>query len=275
MARSRNIKPGFFKNEELVELPFEDRLLFAGLWTLADCRGVLEDRPKRIKMEIFPADNVDVGECLARLSERGLVVRYDADGTAAIFLPGFARNQNPHQNEKPSGILLPDECAQVTDSIGAQDEYGAGTRVAPEQHQSNRADSLFTDSLSTDPLTPDTPEPQASPAGEYTPAFNQFWGAYPNRKGKAQAFKAWRKLSLPDRDAALRDVPERLRRDREWIKDGGQYIPHASTYLNQRRWDDDIQEQSRETHQRDTPAKLTPAQRVEAAYRERFRAQSG
>jgi len=39
MARSRNIKPGFFKNDHLVELPFEYRLLFAGLWTLADREG--------------------------------------------------------------------------------------------------------------------------------------------------------------------------------------------------------------------------------------------
>ena len=34
MARSRNIKPGFFSNDELVELPFEARLLFIGLWTI-------------------------------------------------------------------------------------------------------------------------------------------------------------------------------------------------------------------------------------------------
>ena len=60
MARARNIKPSFFTNEDLVELPFEDRLLFIGLWTLADREGRLEDRPKRIKMAVFPADNVDV-----------------------------------------------------------------------------------------------------------------------------------------------------------------------------------------------------------------------
>ena len=55
MARARNIKPAFFKNETLVELPVETRLLFIGLWTLADREGRLEDRPKRIKMEIYPA----------------------------------------------------------------------------------------------------------------------------------------------------------------------------------------------------------------------------
>lgn len=108
MPRARNLKPGFFKNEELVELPFEDRLLFAGLWTLADCRGVLENRPKRIKMEIFPADNVDVAACLDRLEAHGLIQTYERDGIKAIFLPKFLIHQNPHHREKPSDVPGPE-----------------------------------------------------------------------------------------------------------------------------------------------------------------------
>ena len=77
MARARNIKPAFFMNEDLVELPFQDRLLFIGLWTLADREGRLEDRPKRIKMEIFPAGDVSVDESLTRLASTGMLVRYD------------------------------------------------------------------------------------------------------------------------------------------------------------------------------------------------------
>jgi len=42
--RSRNIKPGFFKNEIIAEMPTETRLLFIGLWLLADREGRLEDR---------------------------------------------------------------------------------------------------------------------------------------------------------------------------------------------------------------------------------------
>jgi len=34
MARARNIKPGLFTNEVLVDLPAFDRLLFIGLWCL-------------------------------------------------------------------------------------------------------------------------------------------------------------------------------------------------------------------------------------------------
>ena len=68
MARARNIKPAFFRNAELVELSFEARLFFIGLWTAADRDGRLEDRPKQIKMEIFPADSVDCDALLSDLA---------------------------------------------------------------------------------------------------------------------------------------------------------------------------------------------------------------
>ena len=47
MARSRNIKPAFFENELLGELPPLDRLSFIAMWTIADFKGCFEYRPKR------------------------------------------------------------------------------------------------------------------------------------------------------------------------------------------------------------------------------------
>jgi hypothetical protein len=64
MARTRYIKPGFFQNDKLAELGPWHRLLFAGLWTLADSAGRMEDRPKRIKGQLFPFDDVDVDAML-------------------------------------------------------------------------------------------------------------------------------------------------------------------------------------------------------------------
>lgn len=107
MARARNIKPAFFKNADLVETSFETRLLFAGLWTLADREGRLLDRPKQIKMELFPADNVDVDACLNSLFEFGFIDRYIADGKRVIQIINFSKHQIPHGKEADS--QLPDE----------------------------------------------------------------------------------------------------------------------------------------------------------------------
>ncbi len=106
MARARNIKPGFFTNDELVELPFSTRLLFIGLWTIADREGRLADRPKKIKMEIFPADDVNCDEALGELAGSGFITRYQADGVKVIEIANFAKHQAPHSTEKDS--VLPD-----------------------------------------------------------------------------------------------------------------------------------------------------------------------
>ena len=106
--RSRNIKPGFFKNEVLAEMPPETRLLFIGLWTLADREGRIEDRPKRIKAELFAFDSFDVDSMLSRLQSDGFLVRYEVDSTRFIQVANFVKHQDPHYREKASVIPPPD-----------------------------------------------------------------------------------------------------------------------------------------------------------------------
>lgn len=79
MARARNIKPGFFANEDLAECEPLARLLFAGLWCLADREGRLEDRPKRIRAELLPYDMCDADSLLNQLQARGGAVRQDQE----------------------------------------------------------------------------------------------------------------------------------------------------------------------------------------------------
>jgi len=76
MPRIRTIKPDFFLHEKIAELPAMSRLLFVGLWTLADSRGILEDRPKRIKVQLLPYDSCDVDKLLNDLQSSGFIVRY-------------------------------------------------------------------------------------------------------------------------------------------------------------------------------------------------------
>ena len=107
MARARNIKPGFFHNADLVELPIETRMLFIGLWTIADRDGRLPDRPKQIKMEIYPADSLDIEAMLVDLVEGGFIQRYQVDGKRFIQVENFLKHQHPHRDEKPSTIPAP------------------------------------------------------------------------------------------------------------------------------------------------------------------------
>lgn len=201
MARARNIKPGFFKNADLVELPVEARLLFIGLWTLADRAGRLEDRPKQIKMELFPADSIDVDACLDGLQRWGFILRYEVDGRRLLQVVNFDKHQNPHRDEKVSALPAPDGSFDA-----ARCKHGAST-VQPQKKDGSDTvgiglipDSLIPDSRS---LIPDSgnPDTAAAPpsapkraASDYSPEFEEAWESLPRRPNdsKADAFKAWK-----------------------------------------------------------------------------------
>ncbi|MDO4298853.1 MAG: hypothetical protein Q4C59_10340 [Lachnospiraceae bacterium] len=107
MARSRNIKPGFFNNEILGELPALTRLLFIGLWCLADREGRLQDRPKRIKKELLGYDDLtadDVDQMLQQLHDNNFITRYTVGAEHYIQVNNFLKHQNPHCKEQASVI---------------------------------------------------------------------------------------------------------------------------------------------------------------------------
>lgn len=109
MARSRNIKPGFFTNDVLGELPALTRLLFAGMWTICDREGRLEDRPKKIRAEVLPYDDCDPEAMLKDLEKHGFIQRYEAGGVRVIQVLAWAKHQNPHVKEAPSTLPAPVE----------------------------------------------------------------------------------------------------------------------------------------------------------------------
>lgn len=71
--------------------------------------------------------------------------------------------------------------------------------------------------------------------------FVQFWDVYPKKKGKQSAEKAFQKIA-PDEALfkIMLDAIEEQKKSAEWQKDNGQYIPHPATWLNGRRWEDEI-----------------------------------
>ena len=107
MARARNIKPSFYKNEFLAECEPMARLLFIGLWTLADRDGRLENRPLRIKAELFPYENCDIASLLKQLADRGFVRAYESGDVRVIEIPRFREHQRCHPEERSEGLPPP------------------------------------------------------------------------------------------------------------------------------------------------------------------------
>lgn len=215
MARIRTIKPGFFLNEQLAELPYEDRLLFIGLWTQADRAGRLEDRPLRLKATLFPYDDLMIDDCLGRLAHAGLILRYERGGMRLIAIPSWEKHQQPHFKEIPSELPAPDQ-PEARLVLAAQEQEGKGTGREQEGNGTpTRADAL-------------------------REGFDQFWSLYPRKTGKDAAWRIW--LRLKPSPAMTTDMLAAIREQQvspQWVKDGGQFIPHPRTWLNQGRWQDE------------------------------------
>jgi len=86
MARARNIKPGFFQNDELGDLDPITRLLFIGMWTIADFKGCIEYRPKRIKAQLLPYDDCDIEQLASNLDLSGFIAIYSVQGQERRWL---------------------------------------------------------------------------------------------------------------------------------------------------------------------------------------------
>lgn len=136
MARARNIKPSLYLDDQLAECSIPARYLFTGLWCIADKEGRLEDRPKKIKAEIYPYDSVNVDKLLDELCRSGHIVRYEIMNSHYIWIPKFVKHQNPHKNEKDSEIPGYEGNREISGNY-------MSTHV---RNYTNQADSLSSDS---------------------------------------------------------------------------------------------------------------------------------
>ena len=76
MARKRMISTEFWTDDKVIELSIDARLLFIGMWNFADDEGIMCYKPKQIKAQIFPVDDItheQVNEMLVRIHEVGLI----------------------------------------------------------------------------------------------------------------------------------------------------------------------------------------------------------
>jgi hypothetical protein len=217
--RSRNIKPGFFKNEYLAECTPLARLLYSGLWCLSDRAGRAEYRPKLIKAEILPYDDVCIEDLLNELLRARFIIVYGIDGQYYLEIPTFTKHQNCHIKE-------------VDSTIPAPDTHGA---------------SMIQKLPLTDSLLPLTDSPILIPSTARKQEnkmlickFETFWKAYPKKRNKARAEQAFIKAN--PNDQLLLDMLsaiERAKNREDWIKEKGKYIPYPSSWISARGWEDE------------------------------------
>lgn len=100
-------------------------------------------------------------------------------------------------------------------------------------HNSSSSSSISSSNINTPPLPP-------SRGNDYSDSFNQFWKAYPKRIGKGAAWRSWKKVkAMKEIMPNLMKALEKQKKSDQWAKENGQFVPNPSTWLNQRRWEDE------------------------------------
>ena len=91
--------------------------------------------------------------------------------------------------------------------------------------------------------------------------FDVVWKAYPKKKSRGQAEKAFCKIK-PDEQllATMLAMIERAKKSEDWLKEGGKYIPYPATWLNAKGWEDEYKEEhGAHRNSRDLPKTYTPS----------------
>ena len=267
--RARNIKPGFFGNEDLLDCSFATRLLFIGLWMLADREGRLEDRPKRIKLKLFPWDDIDINLLLNELQDHDFIIRYEVEEGHFMQIKKFSKHQNPHRNEAESKIPpCPDELltmARKTSDHGEHKGQPGNKALRPDSLILCISDSLKntypqsdasggqTEYLDQPEATPEkmanqhvgqpqdgeTPEKIAGMSVGYPPEFEEFWKHYPRKVEKKVAFSAWKTEARTI--AAKQEVVRAAMHYKAWAvsaQKSPEFLKHGATFLHKERWRD-------------------------------------
>ena len=132
-----------------------------------------------------------------------------------------------------------------------------GNRVIGEQGNRGTNDHLDDDRLPNPEPAKGKPSPKKN---IYSPEFETWWKLYPNSSGKAAAATAWKKaLKLMDGEE-LNNLTRHYARLVEARIVNPDYVPHGSTWLNGRRWEDGVMQQEPTQVQATAPGRLSNAE---------------
>ena len=194
--------------------------LWTYLLTYVDDYGRGSADPELLKGFVFPrrkgVTEATIEKSLQELANIGSILLYDVDGESYFCFPNWADHQRIQT--KKSRFPSPDDgtLKKVTVSHGESPPESNPFRI---QSESKSEDNARED-------------------------FEKFWSAYPRKAGnKQKAFEAFKKAGVSLE--ILLDAIENQKQSSQWSKDNGQFIPHPTTWLNGKRWEDQLPADSR------------------------------
>jgi hypothetical protein len=198
----------------------------------------------------------------------------DQNGEVRASIPGLARAAIVSDEECRAALALflaPDPDSRTPDSEGRRIEvidggwrlinhgkyremkskHDARERAAERQRrfkarrEVTQPVTVVTKSNAGNAIRSDSDQPQTKPdqiseslrKDSCASSFDKFWSAYPKRKNKGDAVKAW-KVAKPDLEKVLAALSWQSA-SHDWTKEGGKYVPYPASYIRAAGWEDE------------------------------------
>ncbi len=205
-------------------------LMFGG-----DRRGYLSAGGKPVPTEriarMVGASEAEVERLLSELVETGTASR-EPDGT--IYSRRMVRDARKVDQCREAGKLG----GNPTLKGGVKGGDKHTPKGDDNRNPTPASASAFASAVNTNPPTPKGADVSDSPNTDL-PGFSRFWKAWPSNVRKVnrkECLKIWRKDGLEAKADAIVDAVDFFKQSMQWAKDGGEWIPQPSTWLNQERW---------------------------------------
>lgn len=242
-----------------LKLGWEGQAVFALLLRKVDRSGMLDDVRDGEDVALmlgsgFPVDIAEIG--LRRLCKKGTAVITEN----GLLLPNFIEAQETPKSDRRRQRDSR-EAKRAKASVTKRDILSRAVTQSHGESQSVTLTCADPVLCCADPLpmqnknkNPKTPKGAhgvtctdhlctSKSKNGYSQDFENFWSCYPRRVGKGPASKAFeraKKAGLPDH-LTVAIIIEKHKKGAAWLDDNGKYIPHPATWLNQRRWEDDVE----------------------------------
>ena len=268
---NRIIKESICTSKNLNQLSAEEEVFFYRLIVNADDFGRFDAEPEILRARCFPRRTSfitieQVLNWLNALVKAELIALYEVDGD----LYGYFVTWNDHQQKRAKHSKYPPPPSESNHLISFDIICNQTPSNVPENRESrireyeNRESNICASKAAREHLAgQDSDEnveankvtatsedkPSTKKSGPRSPfkskrqeqLFDEFWEAYPKKRSKGRAERAWVKIK-PDEQLfkAILDGLERAKTSVEWLKDDGQYIPYPSSWLNAKGWEDEF-----------------------------------
>lgn len=211
------INPSIWESTKISRLSRDARLLFIGMFSNADDDGYFRADTRAIRKAIFGMDDLSVdqvGKWVEEVKSMSSVHFYEVEEEQYAHFTNWTKHQTLR-----------------------------GDRLIPSSHPyCPNCTPPRSDSVVTTIRQPSAAKVKVSKGKLiYTPNFDRFWTTYPRKVAKLDAWKSWLRLD-PDEKLVGRIIKalDVAKKSPEWVEKAGKFIPYPATWLNKRRFDDEL-----------------------------------